>query len=159
MTTTTTTTTMTDASLAFGVWEQKIKKKFGRLREKKRHKIVKILRAYTSHLTFVFAARRASTSYATTSTSTSSSTSPGVASRGRSKTSVRTYAFTPSSSASATSATSTYSSSSSSSPVKKTIIITATIRNHQKLSPTLEKACSSTVRWMKFGETRNRRNR
>tara|TARA_A100001037_G_scaffold196613_1_gene175877 strand:+ start:1076 stop:1204 length:129 start_codon:yes stop_codon:yes gene_type:complete len=42
MTTTTTTTTMTDASLAFGVWEQKIKKKkFGRLREKKRHKIVK----------------------------------------------------------------------------------------------------------------------
>ena len=78
----------------------------------------KIMRAYTSHLTFVFAARRASTSYATTSTSTSSSTSPGVASRGRSKTSVRTYAFTPSSSASATSATSTYSSSSSSSPVK-----------------------------------------
>ena len=101
----------------FGVWEQKIKKKkFGRLREKKRHKIVKIMRAYTSHLTFVFAARRASTSYATTSTSTSSSTSPGVASRGRSKTSVRTFAFTPSSSTSATSATST--SSSSSSPVK-----------------------------------------
>ena len=79
----------------------------------------KIMRAYTSHLTFVFAARRASTSYATTSTSTSSSTSPGVASRGRSKTSVRTFAFTPSSSTSATSATSATSTSSySSSPVK-----------------------------------------
>ncbi len=100
--------------LAFGSKKQK-KKKSGRLREKKRQNS-KIMRAYTSHLTFVFAARRASTSYATTSTSTSSSTSPGVASRGRSKTSVRTFAFTPSSSTSATSATST--SSYSSSPVK-----------------------------------------
>ena len=103
--------------LAFGSKKQK-KKKSGRLREKKRQNS-KIMRAYTSHLTFVFAARRASTSYATTSTSTSSSTSPGVASRGRSKTSVRTFAFTPSSSTSATSATSATSTSSySSSPVK-----------------------------------------
>ena len=117
MTTTTTTTTMTDASLAFGVWEQKIKKKeIWTFAGEKETQNSKIMRAYTSHLTFVFAARRASTSYATTSTSTSSSTSPGVASRGRSKTSVRTFAFTPSSSTSATSATST--SSSSSSPVK-----------------------------------------
>ena len=101
----------------FGVWEQKIKKKeIWTFAGEKETQNSKIMRAYTSHLTFVFAARRASTSYATTSTSTSSSTSPGVASRGRSKTSVRTFAFTPSSSTSATSATST--SSYSSSPVK-----------------------------------------
>ena len=103
--------------LAFGVWEQKTKKKeIWTFAGEKETQNSKIMRAYTSHLTFVFAARRASTSYATTSTSTSSSTSPGVASRGRSKTSVRTFAFTPSSSTSATSATST--SSYSSSPVK-----------------------------------------
>ena len=101
----------------FGVWEQKIKKKeIWTFAGEKERQNSKIMRAYTSHLTFVFAARRASTSYATTSTSTSSSTSPGVASRGRSKTSVRTFAFTPSSSTSATSATS--ATSTSSSPVK-----------------------------------------
>ena len=101
----------------FGVWEQKIKKKeIWTFAGEKETQNSKIMRAYTSHLTFVFAARRASTSYATTSTSTSSSTSPGVASRGRSKTSVRTFAFTSSSSTSATSATSTYSYSYS--PVK-----------------------------------------
>ena len=106
--------------MAFGVWEQKTKKKeIWTFAGEKETQNSKIMRAYTSHLTFVFAARRASTSYATTSTSTSSSTSPGVASRGRSKTSVRTFAFTPSSSTSATSATSATSTSSySSSPVK-----------------------------------------
>jgi len=111
-----------DDGRLFGIWRlgaKNKKKEIWTFAGEKETQNSKIMRAYTSHLTFVFAARRASTSYATTSTSTSSSTSPGVASRGRSKTSVRTYAFTPSSSASATSATSTYSSSSSSSsPVK-----------------------------------------
>ena len=103
--------------LAFG--SKKQKKEIWTFAGEKETQNSKIMRAYTSHLTFVFAARRASTSYATTSTSTSSSTSPGVASRGRSKTSVRTFAFTPSSSTSATSATSATSTSSySSSPVK-----------------------------------------
>ncbi|CAL6412885.1 unnamed protein product [Bathycoccus prasinos] len=69
------------------------------------------MRACTSNLAFVCAARRASTSYAstTTSASTSSRTSPSC--RGRSKTSVRTVAFSSSSSSS-----STTTSSSSSSP-------------------------------------------
>ena len=107
-----------DDGRLFGFWRlgaKNKKKEIWTFAGEKETQNSKIMRAYTSHLTFVFAARRASTSYATTSTSTSSSTSPGVASRGRSKTSVRTFAFTPSSATSATSATST---SSSSSPVK-----------------------------------------
>ncbi|CAL6420692.1 unnamed protein product [Bathycoccus prasinos] len=68
------------------------------------------MRACTSNLALFCAARRASTSYAstTTSASTSSRTSPSC--RGRSKTSVRTVAFSSSSSSSST------TTSSSSSP-------------------------------------------